>query len=197
MRDYPSNALTNTTAGDVINMYRVQTLSAECFGGVTAIEYCYRYSTTGQGVSVFNWTLLIFEETAVFTVTKLFVLESRPRSLGEGECVNIGGGRAECCDREIIQGLELQNDFIFGVTESAQGNTAGVTLLGFIDDPTFTVQPEYIVFTLQTGRNVGQNLSVGSTLQRPKGVQRGLRMLWFVTGTLASNGNMLNTDLAI
>jgi hypothetical protein len=168
----------------VINIYRVQTLNAECAGELTGIEFCYRYSTTaGQGEAVFNWTVLIFEETEVFTVIKVYILESRPSSLTGGECMDIGGGRAECCDRrETIEGFDLQNGFIFGVTESAQGNTAGATLLGFLDDPTFNIQPEYLVFTLQIG-NVGQNLSVGSTLPRPEGAQRGLRMLWFVTGT--------------
>ena len=185
MREYPSDTLTNTTAGDVINIYRVQNLNAECFGEVTAIEFCYQYSTTAiPGEAVFNWTVLIFEETAVFTVTKIYILESRPSSLRGGECEDIGGGRAECCDRqETIEGFDLQNGFIFGVTESAQGNTAGASLLEFLDDPTFRVQPQYIVFTLQIA-NVGQNLSVGSTLLRPEGVQRGLRMLWFVTGML-------------
>ena len=180
MREYASNVLTSTTNGDVINLYRVQSLNAECYGEVTAIEFCYQYNTIGQGEAVFNWTVLIFEETDVFTVRKVYVLESHPDSLKE--CVNIGGGRAECCDREVIEGFDLQNSFIFGVTESAQGNTAGATLLGFFDDAAFTVQPEYVVFTLQIG-NVGLNLSVGSTLPRPGGVQRGLRMLWFVTGT--------------
>ena len=185
VREYPSDALINTTAGDVINIYRVQTLNAECFGEVTAIEFCYQYSTTaGPGEAVFNWTVLIFEETAIFTVTKIYILESRPSSLRGSECVDIGGGRAECCDRQAaIDGFDLQNGFIFGVTESAQGNTAGASLLGFLDDPTFSVQPEYTVFTLQIANNIGQNLSVGSTLPRPEGVQRGLRMLWFVTGT--------------
>ena len=152
VREYPNDALTNTTAGDVINIYRVQTLNAECFGEVTAIEFCYRYSTTARpGEAVFNWTVLIFEETAIFTVTKIYILESRPGSLHGGECVDIGGGRAECCDRQpAIDGFDLQNGFIFGVTESAQGNTAGASLLGFLDDPTFSVQPEYTVFMSQS-----------------------------------------------
>ncbi len=166
----------------MINLYRVQTLNAECYGEVTAVEFCYQYSTTGQGEAVFNWTVLIFEETDIFTVTKIYILESRPNSLGEGECDNVSGGKAECCDRKVIEGFELQNGFIFGVTESVQGNTAGATLLGFFDDAAFMVQPEYVVFTIQISQ-AGQTLSVGSTLPRPGGgLQRGLRMLWFVIG---------------
>ena len=181
VREYASNVLTSTTPRDVVNLYRVQTLNAECYGEVTAIEFCYQYNTTGQGEAVFNWTVLIFEETNIFTVRKIYILERHPGSSSEEECMNIGRGKTECCDREIIEGFDLQNNFIFGVTESAQGNTAGATLLGFFDDSMFTVQPQYVVFTLQTG-NAGLNLSVGSTLPRPRGVQRGLRMLWFVTG---------------
>ena len=184
-RDFGNNVLTNTTAGDVVNLYRVpaQTLNV-CYREVTAIEYCYRYNTTIPVEAVFNWTVLIFEETNFFTVTKIYALESHPSSLSEGECVNVGGGRADCCDWKVIEGFDIPMamNFVFGVTESAQGNTAEATLLAFFDDDKFTVQPEYVVYTLQI-RKEGLNLSVGSRLNRPdNGVQRGLRMLWFVTG---------------
>ena len=92
--------------------------------------------------------------------------------------MNTGIGQAECCDREYVSNFNFQtNNFVFGVTESTQGNTHGARLLGF-----FESQPEYIVHTLLIS-TVGQTISVGSSLIRPNtGVQRGLRMLWFVLG---------------
>ena len=87
--------------------------------------------------------------------------------------MNTGVGQTECCDREYISSFNIQtNNFVFGVTESAQGNTHGATLLRF-----FESQLDYTVDTLLITA-VGNNISVGSTLVRPDvGVQRGLRML--------------------
>ncbi len=89
--------------------------------------------------------------------------------------MDTGMEQAECCEREyiMISSFNFQtNNFIFGVTESAQGNTHGATLLGF-----FESQPEYIVHTLLISA-VGKTIAVGSTLIRLNtGVQRGLRML--------------------
>ena len=182
-RDYGSSVLTSTTAGDVVTVYRVEALNVNCYGEVTAIQYCYRYDTAVSGETVFNWTVLIFEETNVLMVTKIYVLESHPSSLSEGECVNSGGRKTDCCDQEVIEGFDLQMNFVFGVTESAQGNTAGATLLGFLNDTSFSVQPEYVISSLQTSK-AGQNLSVGSNLTTGDGAQTGLRMLWFVIGKL-------------
>ena len=180
VRDFESDVLTAATIGGAVNLYRVQpNLNAECHGEVTAIEYCYQYDLSSQE-TVFNWTVLIFEEANNFTVTKLFVIESCPSSLNEDSayCMDVGIGRAKCCDRTLIEGFDLpMNNFIYGVTESAQGNTAGATLLGFHGS-----QSEYVIDTAivpKTG-----DISVGSTLPRPQGVQRGLRMLWFVIGEL-------------
>ncbi len=186
VRDYPDDVLTNRTAGGVINVYRVQNLNAMCYGEVTAIEYCYRYNTAALGEAVFNWTVLIIEEANVFNVMKIYILESHPSSLSEEvECRNIDGGEAICCDRKYIEGFDLPTNFVFGVTESAQGNTAGATLLGFFDDATFNVQPDYLVYTIQIDKGQINTLSVGSTLSKPSGgLQRGLRMLWFVIGKL-------------
>ena len=184
VRDYnESDVLTNTTDGSVINLYRVQNLNTECHGEVTAIEYCYQYNLSPAQETVFNWTVLVFEEGNLFTVTRVFSIESRPSLLiSEDNCVDVGGGRAKCCDRTLIEGFDLpMRNFNFGMTESAQGNTAGATLMGFIDDNTFAIQPQYLVDTLQVNEG-GQNLSVDSTLPRPQVVQRGLRMLWFVIG---------------
>ena len=168
------------TDGRPINLFRVQTLDTDCAGEVTAIEYCYRYSTTaiGQEEAFFNWTVLILEETDVFTITRIYGIESRPDSLSEVDCVNTADTVVNCCDREDISNFNLQqNNFIFGMTESAQGNTRKATLLGFSAS-----LPEYIVDTVLIVKD-GQTIDVGSTLPKPEVVQEGLRMLWFVTGT--------------
>ena len=186
VRDYnESDVLTNATDGSVVNLYRVRPdLNAECHGEVTAIEYCYQYNLSLAQETVFNWTVLVFEEGNLFTVTKVFAIESHPSLLSGDECTDVGEGRPKCCDRTHIEGFDQPvNNFNFGVTESAQGNTAGAILLGFIDDDTFIIQPQYLVGTLQVNKG-GQNLSVGSTLPRSQVVQRGLRMLWFVIGKL-------------
>jgi hypothetical protein len=147
---------------------------------VTAIEFCYRYNTEGPGEAVFNWIVLILrEETGVFTITRIIAIESHPDL---NSCMDDEGGQIDCCDREDISSFIFQmhniDMYTFGVTESAQGNTHGATLLGFHDS-----QNEYIVDTLIISAT-GQNISVGSTytLSRPGGVQRGLRQLWFVIG---------------
>ena len=67
-------------------------------------------------------------------------------------------------------------NFIFGVTEAAQGNTHGATLLGFAD-----FLSQYRVDSMLQGK-AGLSLSVGSTVPRVQVLQRGLRMLWFITG---------------
>ena len=178
VRGFESGVLTAATIRGVVNLYRVQpNLNAECHGEVTALEYCYRYDLSSRE-TVFNWTVLIFEETTVFTVTKLSVIVSRPSSLNEDSayCMDVGGGRAKCCDRTLIEGFDLpMNNFIYGVTESAQGNTAGATLLGFHESLS-----EYRIDTLLVSKT--GDISVGSTLPKLQGVQRGLHMLWFVIG---------------
>jgi hypothetical protein len=150
---------------------------------VTAIEFCYRYDTEGPGEPVFNWTVLILrEETNVFTITRIIAIESHPGLLESdgNSCMDAGGGRVDCCDREDINSFIFQrhniNMYTFGVTESSQGNTHGATLLGFHDS-----QNEYIVDTLTISVS-GLNISVGSTVSRPGGAQRGLRQIWFVIG---------------
>ena len=67
VREYDeSNVLTGSTNGREIHIYRVQSLSAECYGEVTAIEFCYEYNPVGSGEPIFNWTVLILEETNYF-----------------------------------------------------------------------------------------------------------------------------------
>ncbi len=136
VRDYPSNVSISITDGRSINLYHVQNLtSTECTGEVTAIEFCYRHSVIGQGEPAFNWTVLILEETNVFTIRRIFVIESRPNSLSEGDCVSIAATVVDCCDREYISNFNfIRNNFVFGVTESAQGNTHKATLLRFSNE---------------------------------------------------------------
>ena len=183
LRDFDSDVLTNTTNGSVVNLYRAQP-NTGCDGSeeVNAIDYCYQYELSSWE-TVFNWTVLIFEETHVFTVTKIYVIESRPSSLSGDKCMNAGGGRVKCCDRTLIEGFDLpMSNFIYGVTESARGNTAGATLLGFFAAHDTSTQTEYIIYTVQINRG-GQNLSVGSTLpDKDGGESIGLRMIWFVIG---------------
>ena len=129
--------LTSTTDGNLVNTYRVQNYvnPVDCSGEVTAIEYCYQYTTVGWEEPVFNWTVVVLEETNVFTITKIIAIESRPNSLHEEDCEPVSGlpEIIKCCDRDNIISLNLQinNNFVFGVTESTQGNTHNATLLGF------------------------------------------------------------------
>ena len=180
VREYgeSNSVLTGSTNGHEIHIYRVQSLSAECYGEVTAIEFCYEYNTVGSGEPVFNWTVLILEETNFFTITGIISIKSHPNADNGAICMSTGVGQMECCDREYVSSFNIQtNNFVFGVTQSAQENTHGATLalLRF-----FESQLDYTIDTLLIAA-VGQNISVGSTLVRPNtGVQRGLRLLWFV-----------------
>ena len=54
VRDYESNVLTGSANGREIHIYHVQNLNTECYGEVTAIEFCYEYNTIGLGEPVFN-----------------------------------------------------------------------------------------------------------------------------------------------
>ena len=73
-----------------------------------------------------------------------------------------------------IENFILPSNFIFGVIKSAQGNTNGVTLLGFHES-------EYGVNIIQISGD-GLTLSVGSTVPSGPTASRGIRMLWFVVG---------------
>ena len=179
---FERNTVTESTFGDVVNIYRVPNLNSNCTGGVTAIEFCYRYSTEGQGEPVFNWTVLILEETNRFTITRIITIESHPILLAADHCINVGRGQIGCCDREDFNSFSVVTDnsfmFVFGVTESAQGNTHDATLLGFHD-----TLAGYRVDTLMISTR-GQTIAVGSTLPKPQVQQLGLRLLQFVIGKL-------------
>ena len=184
--DFESNVPVVATAGDSIHWYRVQNLNAECFGEVTAIDFCYRYTTTGDGEAVFNWTVLILDESAeAFTTTRIYTIESHPDTLyNETECVH-NDDEAYCCDREYISNFDVEkNSFVFGVIESSQGNTHGATLMGFHDSLSpMPLLSQYRVDTLQFSA-IGRTIDIGSSLPKPAVGELGLRLLQFVVGKL-------------
>ena len=109
-------------------------------------------------------------------ITNVYVIQSHPRLVSSENCTDIVGGQVTCCDVTHIRSFVLPMNFIFGVTEAAQGNTHGATLLGFSD-----TLSQYLVDTMLQGK-AGLSLSIGSTVPRVQALQRGLRMLWFVIG---------------
>ena len=159
------------TDGNILHIYRVPTLDASCYGPVTAIEYCYTPSTVS---GMFNWTVLILGPTGNdFVVNRIYSILS---PVSNEKCRN-DGQIHRCCDRTNIEGFDLPtSNFVFGVTESAQGNTHGATLLGFSDS-----LPQYRVDTIHFNK-VGMTLSIGSTISNMQTLLRGIRMLWFVIG---------------
>ena len=167
---------TTTTPDNVLHIYRVPTLDTSCYGPVTAIEYCYRYSqaTAGGGQVTFSYTVLIFEDTGNnFLINSTYTIQSRG-SVDSPHC-DSSGNEVTCCDVTNIEIFILPSNFIFGVISSAQGNTNGVTLLGFHES-------EYGVDAVLRRRDE-VTLSVGSTIRNIEATaSRGLRMLWFVIG---------------
>ena len=166
---------TSTTSDNDLYIYRVSTLDASCYGPVTAIEYCYRYSqaVAVSGQVTFSYTVLILEDTGNnFLINSTYTIQSRG-SVGSPHC-NRSGDQVTCCDVTNIENFILPSNFIFGVITSAQGNTNGVTLLGFHES-------EYGVNVLLVLRDE-VTLSVGSTIRSSPSVLRGIRMLWFVVG---------------
>ena len=171
------NAPSVTTDGNSLHIYRVPNLDASCYGPVTAIEYCYRYSTTaGSGQPTFNWTVLILEDTGnEFMINSIYDITSR-LPVNSENCTNDGQVRT-CCDRTNIEGFDLSmSNFTFGVTESAQGNTHEAALLEFS-----AALPQYRVNVLQFPR-ADVTLSIGSPINSRSAGPGGIRMLWFVIG---------------
>ena len=172
-----------TTDGNTLHIYRVGDLSASCYGPVTAIEYCYSYSSTGgSGQPTFNWTVLILEDTGSnFMINNKLFIVSHP-SGGNATCTSGGGPSTDCCDVTTIDSFDLPMNFIFGVTESAQGNTHSATLLGYQE----AAHPQLIVSTIQVAKGNILTLPVGSMFPIPQSAiylnLRGLRMLWFNIG---------------
>ena len=149
---------------------------------MTAIEFCYEYTVSGQGEAIFNWTVLILENSqgGSFIITNLYVIGSRPDSLDSGSCMDTSNGqRRRCCDVEPeISGFNLSVDFVFGVTGPSQGNTHSASLLGYHE-----ALPQYGVDTVQLS-SAALSLSIGSIIPSVPLVQRSLRWLWLVTGKL-------------
>ena len=169
------------TSANKLYIYRVPNLDANCYGPVTAIEYCYRFNTStraGSGPPTFNWIVLIFYDTGgnQIVIHRMYFIQSRASVT---KCTFIAAlGRVVCCDRTNINNFDLPQNFIFGVAESAQGNTHEAKLLGYSSLLTSQYSVSTVVLT-----KAGLTLSVGSSINIPSGsMQTGLRMLWFVIG---------------
>ena len=109
-------------------------------------------------------------------ISHIFAIQSRGSA--DGARCTTSSAQVTCCDRTDIDRFDLPINFIFGVTESAQGNTAGASLLGFHDS-----LPEYQADVVLLNRaEVSQRLSVGSTIPSRSTATRGIRMLWFAIG---------------
>ena len=127
-------SFTSTTPNTVLHIHCVSNLDASCYGPVTAIEYCYRYSTTaGSGQVTFSSIVLILEDTGNnFMINSTYNIQSRG-SVDSPHCDN-SGDQVTCCDvTNIIEKNYPAIKFYLGVITSAQGNTPGVTLLGFYE----------------------------------------------------------------
>ena len=169
-----------STVATSLLIYHIPTLDDNCYGPVTAIEYCYRYNIESDRRAIFNWTVLILNQDTgnSFMINRTYVIQSY-LSMDSVNCtVNANRDQVTCCDRTNINRFELPRNFIFGVTGSAQGSTRNAALMGFHDSV-----PEYTVNARLLERNVVANLSVGSSVLRsPDTLLSGIRMLWFVTG---------------
>ena len=64
-------------------------------------------------------------------INSTHIIQSRP-SENSANCTSTEDLQTICsCDVTIIESFELPMNFIFGVTESSQGNTHSAALLGF------------------------------------------------------------------
>ena len=177
------DALTVETVGRSLYIFNASNLDASCYGPVTAIEYgdsdrdmASGGSSTGGGQAMFNWTILILEATGNdFVINSIHFITSH-LPVSSANCTN-NGDQVTCCNRNNIDGIHLStSSFAFGVTESAQGNTHGATLLGFFDALT-----EYRISAIVFNKNE-ETISIGKTIRNRPPVPRGICMLWFVIG---------------
>ena len=174
------NVPTTASIGNALFIYRISNLSASCYGPVTAIEYCYRYSSNaGSGQAMFNWTVLILEDIGSnnFVIKYTYAIQSRG-SMDSASCTS-NGDQVTCCDVTNIKAFHLLTNLTFGVIESSHGNTHEATLLGFHD-----ALSEYRVSIIILSRDGLNDLPIGSVLDVPDISMRqgGLRMLWFAIG---------------
>ena len=176
------NALTVATVGAEVSIYQLTDFTNDdCYGRVIEIDYCYQFDNTTEGSAVFNWTVLILEETQScdFEVINAITIESC--ALYATSCMSVPDQplKEQCCDTTVVPEFELSMNFIFGVTESAQGNTHGAALLGFHHS-------QYRVDAIRLNK-AGLSLTIGSTVDLrgvPVEHNSGLRMLWFIIGKL-------------
>ena len=175
---------TVSTLGGLVTIYRVGNLAGNCYGEVTAIEFCYRYTVSGVGEPYFNWTVFILGDdgSGPFVIDNIYTIESSPAQLGNDNCYGPPptGDVRSCCDLKQIKSFTLPVNFAFAITESAQGNTHGANLLGFSDSRIeYTVSD---VMLLNKDTLNFASLAIGSTVPRTQSIQRSIRLLWFVTG---------------
>jgi hypothetical protein len=172
LRDH--EGVQHAATGNELYIYRLPELNAPCYGRVIAIEYCYQFNDTTVGPAVFNWIVLILEESN----HSLEIIDTVTIKSCELDATSCTRGQPLCCDVINIENFYLPINFTFGVIESSQGNNAGATLLGFADS-----LPQYQVDVMLINR-AEVTLSVGSTIRNRVTVPRGIRMLWFVIGKL-------------
>lgn len=159
---------TEPIAGGTLLIYPVTSLSSTCYGTVTAIEYCYRF--TGVNQTMLDWTVFILEDSSNgFTINHRHNIQAHG-SLSSANCTSSTTG-VTCCNRTSIENFNLSMNFAFGVTDSR-----GATLLGV-----HTEVRQYTVNVMLLNKN-DFNLSVGHTIPRTPMEQRGIRMLWFIIG---------------
>ena len=188
IRDLSGIAYNATLNGRVLSIYSMPSLSTDCYGQVTKIEYCYTYCTRGPaaGAIRFNWTLLILSESSEapmppgiikFTVIDNYNIESRP---SDENCVGTGPGeKRTCCDTtDMIHFDLLGENFAFAVTESAIGNTHQAALQR-------SNVAGLMVDTIEQNKEIIQTDSSFATtfIANPN---LGLPYLWFIIGIISA-----------
>lgn len=160
---------TESIANGTLLIYPVTSLNSTCYGTVTAIEYCYRF--TGVDQAMLDWTVFILEDRSnEFMINHLHNIQAHG-SLSSANCTSSLTTGVTCCNRTSIENFNLSMNFAFGVTDSQ-----GATLLGVHNGV-----PQYTVNVVLLNKN-NFNLSVGHTIPHTPMVQRGIRMLWFIIG---------------
>ena len=78
------------TNRELVIIYCVGNLTGNCYGEVTAIEFCYRYTVSGVGEPYFNWTVLILGDVGrgPFVINNVLTIESSPARLGSDSCTD-------------------------------------------------------------------------------------------------------------
>ena len=103
------------TGYNLLHIYRIPNLDTSCYGPVTSIEYCYRYSNNaGSGQPTFNWTVLILEDAGSnnLMINSIYFISNH----GALSCTS-SGDQVTCCDMINVNRFDLPMNFAFGVTE--------------------------------------------------------------------------------